>query len=210
LFGNWESPAPYARIPQRYFERAPREETIVTPDKANAVLRAELNLRLRDDDPDFPALVVGSYLIGGTSTARLPERIREKEGLSYSVRSYLGAGALDAVGSFGVTASYAPQNRDRVERAIREELSRALGAGFSDTEVADATRSYLQARLLARSQDRGVASRLSNYLYLGRTFAWDVDFEKRLAALTPQQIRDALRRHIDPANLSVFKAGDFR
>ena len=52
--------------------------------------------------------------------------------------------------------------------------------------------------------------RLANYLYAGRTFAWDIDFEKRLAALTPAQVRDALRRHIDPKKLSIVKAGDFK
>ena len=210
LFGGWKSPAPYARIPQRYFERAPREETVVTPDKANAVLRAGLNLPLRDDHPDFPALILGTYLLGGTPSARLPDRVREKEGLSYSTVSHISFSALDAVGAFSISASYAPQNRDRVERAIREEIARAWQAGFSDAEVADAKRSYLQARLLQRSQDRGIAGRLSSYLYYGRTFAWDIEFEKRLAALTPQQLRDALRRHVDPAKLSVIKAGDFR
>jgi len=68
----------------------------------------------------------------------------------------------------------------------------------------------LEARLLARSQDRGIASRLANYLYLDRTFAWDIEFEKRIAALTPAEVHDALRRHIDPKKLSVLKAGDFK
>jgi len=210
LFGNWQSPAPYARIPGRYFERPPLEQTVATPDKANAVLRAGLNLPLRDDHADFPALVVGNYLLGGTSSGRLPIRVREKDGLSYSTYSFFSASPLDAAGSFGLAAIYAPQNRERVERGIREELERALAQGFSDTEVAAAKKGLLEARRVQRGQDGALASRLSNYLYLGRTFAWDVEFEKRIAALAPAEIRDALRRHIDPNKLSVLKAGDFR
>jgi zinc protease len=117
---------------------------------------------------------------------------------------------MDAAGSFGLSAIYAPQNRARVENAIREEITRALDQGFSDAEVGAAIKSYLEARRMARSRDSGIAGRLASYLYLGRTFAWDIDFENRLAALTPAQIRDALRRHIDPKKLSVLKAGDFR
>jgi zinc protease len=210
LFGGWKSPAPYTRIASRYFERAPLEQTVPTPDKANAVLRAAVNLPLRDDNPDFPALILGNYLIGGTSSARLPARVREKEGLSYSTYSYLSAGQLDAAGVFGLSSIYAPQNRERVENAIREELARALDKGFSDAEVESAKKGYLETRLLQRSRDNGIAARLSNYLYVDRTFAWDIDFEKRLAALTPAQIRDALRRHVDTKKLSVFKAGDFK
>jgi zinc protease len=210
LFGGWKNPGPYKRIPSLYFERAPLEQTVATPDKANAVLRAAVNLPLRDDNPDFPALVLGNYMVGGTSSARLPARVREKEGLSYSTYSYLSAGQLDAVGIFGLSSIYAPQNRERVENAIREELARALDKGFSDAEVEAAKKGYLESRLLQRSRDNGIAGRLSNYLYLDRTFAWDVDFEKRLAALTPAQIQDALRRHVDAKKLSVFKAGDFK
>ncbi len=210
LFGGWRSPAPYKRIASRYFARDALERTVLTPDKANAVLRGGLNIELRDDHPDFPALVLGSYLIGGTSSSRLPARVREKEGLSYSTYAYFTAGSLDAVAQFGVSSIYAPQNQDRVERAIREELERALAQGFSDAEVASAKGSLLDARRLGRAQDRALAARISNYLYVGRTFAWDIEFEKRIAALTPEQVRDALRRHVDPKKLSVLKAGDFR
>ncbi|HVP09282.1 MAG TPA: pitrilysin family protein [Burkholderiales bacterium] len=210
LFGGWKSPAPYARIPQKYFARPPIEQTVPTPDKANAVLRAGMNLPLRDDDADFPALLLGNWLIGGTSSARLPARVREKEGLSYSTYSLFNAGQQDAAGSFGVSSIYAPQNRDRVERAIREELERALRDGFSAAEVEAGKKGLLEARRVQRGQDGALAARLSNYLYLGRTFAWDTELEKRIAALTPDEIRDALRRHIDPAKLSILKAGDFK
>ena len=210
LFGDWKNPSPYVRIPSLHFERATLEQTVATPDKANAVLRAAVNLPLRDDNPDFPALILGNYLLGGTGSARLAARVREKEGLSYSTYSYLNAGSLDAAGSFGVSSIYAPQNRERVEKAIREELARALDKGFDSAEFEAAKKGLLEARLLARSQDSGIASRLSNYLYLDRTFVWDIDFEKRIAALTPPEVRDALRRHIEPEKLSVLKAGDFK
>jgi zinc protease len=210
LFGGWRSPAPYARIPSRYFKVPPLEETAATPDKANAVLRAGMNLPLRDDNTDFPALVLGNYLLGGSSSGRLPARVREKEGLSYSTYSLFTADAQDPVGSFGVSAIYAPQNRERVERAVREELARALAQGFSEAEFEAAKKGLLEARRVQRGQDGALAGRLANYLYWGRTFAWDVEFESRLAALKPDEVRDALRRHLDLKNLSVLKAGDFR
>jgi zinc protease len=210
LFGGWKSPVPYKRIASRYFERPALEDTVKTPDKANAVLRAAMNLELRDDHPDFPGLILGNYLLGGTSTGRLPARVREKEGLSYSTYSYFNADALDASGTFGMAAIYAPQNRERVERALREELERALAEGFSEAEVESAKRGLLEARRVARSQDRSVATRLTNYLYWNRSFDWDIEFERRIAALKPNDVRDALRRHLDPKKLTVMKAGDFK
>jgi len=210
LFGGWQSPAPYARIPSRYFEQPALERELRTPDKANAVLRAGLNLPMRDDHPDFPAMILGSYLLGGSSSGRLPERIREKEGLSYSTHAGFSASPLDALAGFGASAIFAPQNKARVERALREELARALESGFTPAELEAAKKGLLEARRLARTQDGALASRLSTYLFAGRTLAWDIEFERRIAALTPEQVRDALRRHLDPARMSVTKAGDFK
>lgn len=209
LFGDWKSPRPYARIPKRYAEVPALNDTIVTPDKANAVLRAGMLLKLRDDNPDYPALLLGNYVLGGSSDSRLVRRVREKEGLSYSVGSFLSADSFFERGTFGIFAIYAPQNRARVEAAVGEELRKALAEGFSAEEIDAGKKGLLQARQLARSNDDALAGRLTSYLVLGRSFAWDEQLEARIAALTPAAVAEALRRYIDPAKLSVVKAGDF-
>jgi zinc protease len=209
LFGDWKSPRPYARIPLRVADVAAVDSMIETPDKANAVLRAGVLLKLRDDDPDYPALLLGNYMLGGSSDSRLMRRIREKEGLSYSVGSFLSADSFYPRGAFGTFAIYAPQNRARVETALSEEIRKALAEGFTAQEVEAGKKGFLQARQLARSNDATVAGRLASYLVLGRTFLWDEDLERRVAALTPQAVVEAMRRHIDPARLSIVKAGDF-
>jgi zinc protease len=210
LFAPWRSPHPFTRVPRRYFERPAVENELVTPDKANAVLRAGMNVRMRDDDPDFPALLLANWLLGGASTARLPARIREKEGLSYSTYSGFAASQLDRAASFRVSSIFAPQNRAPVERAVREEIERAVRDGFSAEEVEAGRRAILEARRLARAQDRSLAARLALYAYLGRTFAWDIDLEQKIAKLTPREVNAALRKYIDPAKLSVVVAGDFK
>jgi zinc protease len=210
LFGAWRTPRPFERVPSRYFERPATDKEVITPDKANAVLRAGLNVKLRDDHPDFPALVLANYLLGGTSTARMPGRVREKEGLSYSTFTSFNASSFDEAGSFRVGAIFAPQNRVRVERAIREELERAVREGFGADEIKHGSQALLEQRRMARTQDRTLASRLNSYLFVKRTFAWDVEFEARIAALTPAQVNAAVKRHLDPAKLSLVTAGDFK
>ncbi len=210
LFGAWKSPSPFKRVPTRYFERPALEDQLLTPDKANAVLRGGQNVRMRDDHPDFPALLLANYLLGGSISGRVPARVREKEGLSYSVYTSFSASSLDEAASFRVSSIYAPENRARVEAAIREELAQALRDGFSDSEVERGRKALLEARRLARTQDRALAGRLSNYIFVGRTFAWDIALESRIGALTPAQVNAALRKHIDPAKLAVVAAGDFK
>ena len=44
----------------------------------------------------------------------------------------------------------------------------------------------------------------------GRTLQWDEQLEARVAALTPQQVNEALKRHLDPSAISIVKGGDFK
>jgi zinc protease len=209
LFGDWKSPATYARIPQQFQDVAPANESLETPDKANAYFVAGQNLKLRDDDPDYPALIFGNFMLGVSDTARLYVRIREKEGLSYGVGSQLSASPLDASGAFTAFAIYAPQNAARLEAAFREELARVLGEAFPAKEVAEAKSGWLQSRQITRSQDASVARMLAVQLYLGRNFEWDAQLDARIQALTAEQVLAAMRRHIDPAKMTMVKAGDF-
>ena len=210
LFGGWRTPRPFERVAAHYFDRPAFENRLETPDKANAVLRGGLELKMRDDHPDFPALVLANYLLGGSSTARVPARVREKEGLSYSTYTSFASSAFDEAASFRVSSIFAPQNRERVERAIREELERAVREGFTPEEVEAGKKALLEARRMQRTQDRALVSRLGSYLFAKRTFAWDIDFEKKIAALSADDVNSALRRNVDPARLSIITAGDFK
>jgi zinc protease len=210
LFGNWKSPQPYTRIKREYKDIAPINQSFETPDKANAVFVARLNLNLRDDNPDFPALTVANFIIGeGTLESRLGVRLRQKEGLTYGVGSRLAAGSLDPNGAFSVQAIYAPQNAAKLETGFKEEIARALKDGFTKEEVEAAKLGFLQARQVSRAQDRELVGRLNSYLLYNRTLAFDADLEQKIQALTPEQVNAAARKYITPDKITIIKAGDF-
>jgi zinc protease len=210
LFGGWKSSRPFARIPQVYHDVEPINKSFETPDKANAFFLAGINLNLRDDDPDYPALLIGNYMLGGgILNSRLAVRIRQKDGLSYGVGSSFIASALDKRGSFLANAIYAPQNAAKLEAAFKEELARALKDGFTADEVEKAKSGWLKSRKVSRAQDNELVSVLTIGLYYNRTLAWDAEMEKKVEAVTPEQILAAMRKHIDPAKITIIKAGDF-
>ena len=210
LLANWQAPVKFERASERFFDVPGVETQILTPDKANAFMVAQLNLPLRDDHPDYPALVIANYMLGGGFlNSRLAVRIRQQEGISYGVGSFLNASPLDEDGSFGVFAIYNPENSARLLAALREELAKVIATGFSANELRDAQTGWLQGRNLSRSQDRELMGRLASYLYLQRTLEWDQDFEQRVAALTAEDIQAAFVRWIKPESLSIIEAGDF-
>ena len=208
---DWKTGAPYAPIAMDFKAIAPTNRAIETPDKENAVFRARINIGLNEDDADFAPLYLANYMLGAGAgfDSRLTARIRVKEGLSYGVSSALAAGDIDRAGSWQAQAIAAPQNIARVEAAFKDEMRKALQDGFTAAEVAAAKSGVLQQRMQSRAQDRNLAGAWINNLYLNRTFAWSKRLDQRLAALTPDEILTALRKHIDLEQITIVKAGDF-
>jgi len=98
MFRGWKAAKPYARIAMPLTaEVTGAQHNINTPDKANATYHAGLTMPVGDDHPDYAALVIGNFILGGGSlSSRLGDRLRQKEGLSYGASSNLVASPLEA------------------------------------------------------------------------------------------------------------------
>ena len=208
-FSTWAPGAPYVRLSNPYRDVKPEQMQALTPDKANAFYTANLSLKLQDTHPDYPALYLANFLLGSSETSRLWMRVREKEGLSYNVRSRLSVSSFEASASWGVYAIFAPENRNKVQDAIRQELERLVKDGFEATEVKDGITALLNYRKLSRAQQGSLASAWVSFMETGRSFAWAADLDKKIAALTPEQLNAAVRQYLHPAQFSSVAAGDF-
>jgi zinc protease len=136
VFGGFKSAAAYERIKRGYQKIAPINESIETPDKANAMFIAGLRLHLSDSDANYPGLLFGNYILGGGFlNSRLATRIRVKDGLSYGIGSVISARSYDKDGEFEAYAIAAPQNVAKVEADFKEEIDKALKDGFTAKEI---------------------------------------------------------------------------
>ena len=209
-FGDWKSPAEYTRIPRKLFPVKPNNEKIETPDKATAIFLAAQKLPINEDHPDYAAMVLGNYMLGGGFlNSRLATRIRGEEGLSYTVGSQFNADAIDENGTFLTYALYAPENRVALEKAFREVIEKVKKEGFTAEELEAARGGWLQSQSVTRAQDGALANMLGENAYLGRTMQWDKKFEEKVANLTPAQVNAAIAKYIDLDKMFMVKAGDF-
>jgi zinc protease len=213
-FADWRQPAggplPYVRAERPLVEVKPERFMLLTPDKQNANLRTSLALPVNDLHPDYPALSVANYLFGLAQSSRLWIRIREKEGLSYDVRSVVDWNQVEENSNWAVTAIFAPQNRPKVEAALAEELKRTREGGFTQAELDQAKVGLLSLRRLARAQDPVVAGQLAQNLYLGRTFAVSQRVDEAIGKLTLEQVNAAFRKYVDATRWSIAWGGDFK
>ncbi|MYD97601.1 MAG: insulinase family protein [Gammaproteobacteria bacterium] len=209
-FGDWEAKEAYARVDRPFAEVPAESLDIETPDKTNAVLYVFQRIQMRDDHPDYPAMVIGNYMLGGGFlNSRLATRIRQEEGLSYGVGSQFGASSIDEIGTFQGYAIFAPENGDKVVAAYKEEIAKVLEEGFTADEVDAAKRGWLDAAQRRRSSDSTIASILTGNLFLDRDMAFIAAREAAIAALSPEDINAAMRRHVDLDKTSFFRGGDF-
>jgi len=208
---GWKSKKPYARIEKPYKAVQGEHVTIETPDKANATLISGLTLPMKDEDPAYPAALIGNYVLGGGGlSSRLADRLRQKDGLSYGSGSMFSADAEDENASLMVFAIFNPDNLTKVETGIQEEFARLLKDGVKPDELEKAQKGYLQQMKISRTSDASLTATLARYLYLGRNLQFDAYRERNIQALTPDTVNAAVKKYLDPRNLTSVVAGDFK
>ena len=210
LLGDWKTGMQYTRIEAKYRKADAINKKIETPDKANAQFEAGVRFKMAETDPDYPAMLLAGYMFGGPITSHVSDRIRNREGLSYGANARVAIPAEGDSAMLTATVSLNPVNGPKVEFSYMDELRKTLKEGFTAAEVAAAKKAYLDSRMVARSQDAALMMLLAQHEQQGRTMKWDEQLEQRIQALTPDQINAAFRKYIDPAAVSIVKAGDFK
>ncbi len=207
---GWQAEVQPQRLAQPFAQIPPADERQPAPDKQNATFNAVLSLPLNDDHADYPAMLLADYILGANTDSRLWVRIREKEGLSYGTWSNIDWNSFEANSSWNFGAIFAPQNRDRVEKAFHEELARAAKDGFTGAEIVNAKRALLNFRALSRAQDGSLAGSLAYQAYLGRTMAKTAEVEAAINATTLQQVNAVIAKFLKPEQFQIVWAGDFK
>ncbi|HUB78660.1 MAG TPA: insulinase family protein [Bryobacteraceae bacterium] len=209
FLGSWNTAKAYKPMVVP-FQKAPAiNRKIETPDKANAEFLGGERFRMSQNDPDYPAIILASYMFGEPITSRVSNRIRNKEGLSYGANARMVVPNEGEASMLTVTVSLNPAVGPKVEQCFFEELQKAYQDGFTAAEVDEARKAVLEARMLNRSTDASLVTFLASHEQLNRPLKWDAEVEAKIASLTPGQINAAFRTHIDPAGMTIVKAGDF-
>jgi zinc protease len=154
--------------------------------------------------------MMGNYILGaGALSSRLGDRVRQKEGLSYSVSSSLRANAIDESAELTIQAIANPSNRDALVQAIDEEIRRLVDEGVTEKELQDSVQGYLQSQQLNRSRDSVLARILANNLFAGRDMLYYQKLESEIATLTVEDVNEAISEYISPDYFVIATAGDF-
>lgn len=167
------------------------------------------HIGIRRDDPDFYKLLVMDYIlgVGPGFTDRISARLRDREGLAYSVSASITGSAGLQQGMFNCYIGTDNDNLARVKKLFLEELQRIRAEKPSTQEVDDAKTYLIGSRLLQFATTGGIAGQLIALERFGLGLSYLRDFRKAVAAVTPEQVQEVARKHLHPDRMIMVAAG---
>jgi zinc protease len=194
----------------------PRTAPVGVPQRVIETMHGKANLDfvygeasgLRRTDPDWEAAIVANAALGQSSlTSRIGKRVRDTEGLSYTLYSrYLWSDYIDGV--WMVDVAVAPKNAARALRSTREEIERYAREGISESEV-EVQKSYFAGNYRVRlGSNAGIAFSLTYAEKYGYGPRYLDEFPNRVRAVTREQVNRVIRQRLLPEKLHLVLAGD--
>ena len=210
-FGKWNSKSKYERAIPTYFETQKADKEYITPDKENAVAVGKISFKMTQKDADYPAFVMANEMLGsgGFLSARIPMRLREKEGISYGAGSFVNVPITNDVSYWAYYAFLNPTKKNAVEIAAKEEIAKALKDGFTAEELKSNLVSWLNERK-TRLGDDGTLMDLTNvYLQYGVPLEDYDALEAKVKALKIEEVNAVAKKYLSLDKMTSVYVGDF-
>ncbi len=164
---------------------------------------------VRRDNPDYYKLLVMDYVlgVGPGFTDRLSARLRDREGLAYTVKGSITQSADLEPGAFVGYIGTDSDNFDRVKKEFLEELNRIRDTAPKPREVEDAKTYLVGSQSLRFSTSAEVAGQMLyvDRYHLGADYLQD--YRKAVMAVTPEDVQAVAKKYLDPDHMVIVAAG---
>jgi zinc protease len=159
--------------------------------------------------PDYYKLLVMDYVLGTGPgfTDRLSARLRDREGLAYTVTANISSSATEEPGIFTCYIGTDPENFTRVKEMFLEELNRIRDEKPTATEVEDAKQYLLGSLPFKFTTNESIAGQLLAVERYHLGFNFPEDYRKAIAAVTPADVQEVARKYLDPRRMILVAAG---
>ena len=158
------------------------------------------------DDPDFFALTVGNYILGGGGfVSRLTAEVREKRGLSYSVYSYF-APALHA-GAFTIGFQTRPDQANQAVQVSRDVLSNFVAEGPTQAELKAAKDNLIGGFALRIDSNAKLLDNVANIAWNNLALDYLDTWAEQVDKVTLADIKAAFGRKLQPDRMVTVVVG---
>ncbi len=160
----------------------------------------------RRDDPDYFALTVGNYILGGGGfVSRLTTQVREKRGLTYSIYSYF-APALHA-GAFTLGLQTRPDQATQAVQVSRDVVADFVAKGPTEAELKAAKDNLIGGFALRIDSNRKLLDNVANIAWNKLALDYLDTWTKQVEKVTAADIKAAFARKLQPQKMVTVVLG---
>src|SRR5262249_10459068 len=164
---------------------------------------------IRRGNPDYYKLLVMDYILGTGPgfTDRLSARMRDRQGLAYTVQANITNSAGEEPGLFTCYVGTAPQNFERVKSIFQEEIDRLRTTKPTPQEVEDAKNYLVNSLPLQLTTSASIAAELIYVERHGLGLNFLDDYRRAVQSVTPEEVREVAEKYLDPKRMLLVAAG---
>lgn len=157
-------------------------------------------------DPDYFALLVGNYVLGGGGfSSRLTDQVREKRGLTYGVDSFFAPSKQP--GPFSITLQTKKENTNEAVGLVRQILAKYVAEGPTDAELKAAKDNLINGFPLRIDSNRKLLTNVANIGWYGLPLDYLDTWTAQINKVTRDQVRAAFQRHVHPDAVATVIVG---
>lgn len=155
-------------------------------------------------DPDFFALQVGNYVLGGGGfVSRLLKEVRDARGYAYSVYSYFMP--LQAPGPFQIGLQTKRAQAGAALKVVGDVLRDFLARGATETELKAAKANLTGSFPLRLDSNRKILDNVAVIGFYGLPLNYLDTYAANVNKVTLADIRAAFARHVKQEQLAIVK-----
>ncbi|UCG38949.1 MAG: insulinase family protein, partial [bacterium] len=159
------------------------------------------------DAEDLDALEVLNAVLAGQG-GRLFRELRDRQGIAYSVFSFVAPGLDPGYIAFGIGVS--PEREGEALEGFRDQIRRVREEAVPDDELQRAREYMVGSHMIGLQTLQSRADEVFFPALYGQGLDRALAFRKRIQSVTADQVRAAARRYLDPDRytLAVVEGGD--
>lgn len=144
-------------------------------------------------------------ILGGNMSSRLFQKIREENGLCYSIYSYTAS--FVQTGMLGIYAGFAEENLDKIIEMTENEIKSICREKVSDEEFSKALSQLKCSLIMGREGNSSRMSANGKSLLLSDRIVTADEILKDAYSLTPEDIRETANEIFESGKKAVFILG---
>jgi zinc protease len=204
---DWKPSQTLTALPAATFH--PKEATKVylidRPGSAQTVLQFG-NVAVKQNDPDYLALVVANRVLGGGSSGRLFQNIRERKGYTYGAYSTLAAGKWPGV--WGASASVRTPVTEPATAEFFFEFNRLQDELVPAEELERAKRSIVGSFAGALESPDAILTRTLDLVENGLPMDYWDTYPAKIQAVSAEDVQRVARKYLGKNRIQLFAVGE--